>query len=64
MPGKGVTQPVHSLVEAERQAIVSACRAANGNLTEAARLLGIGRTTLWRKMKELEIRAESFIATR
>ena len=63
LPGKGLTQPVQSLVQAERQAIRFACRAAGGNLTEAARLLGIGRTTLWRKLKELEIDTDDFVTT-
>ena len=60
VPGKTLTEPVRSLVETERLAILSAGRATSGNLSEAARLLGIGRTTLWRKMKELGIAAEEF----
>jgi len=63
VPGKTLTEPVRSLVETERLAILSAGRAASGNLSEAARLLGIGRTTLWRKMKELGIAAEEFRIT-
>jgi DNA-binding NtrC family response regulator len=44
--------PVISLPESERQAISSALAATNGDRTKAARLLAIGRTTLYRKMKE------------
>jgi transcriptional regulator of acetoin/glycerol metabolism len=44
--------PVISLPESERQAISSALEATQGERSEAARLLGIGRTTLYRKMKE------------
>ena len=44
--------PVISLPESERQAISSALAATNGDRTKAARLLSIGRTTLYRKMKE------------
>ncbi|MGA3018407.1 MAG: sigma-54 dependent transcriptional regulator [Bryobacteraceae bacterium] len=44
--------PVISLPESERQAISSALAATNGDRTRAARLLSIGRTTLYRKMKE------------
>ena len=43
------------MVEAERDAIVEALRYARGNVAEAARLLMIGRTTLYRKMKSYEI---------
>ena len=63
IPGKPLTEPVHSLEEAERLAILSAGRAAKGNMSEAARLLRIGRTTLWRKIKELDIHAEEFRPT-
>jgi DNA-binding NtrC family response regulator len=38
---------------AERRAIESAIRDADGQLREAARLLGISRTTLWEKMRRL-----------
>jgi DNA-binding NtrC family response regulator len=47
--------PVISLPESERQAISSALVATNGERSQAARLLGIGRTTLYRKMKEYGI---------
>ena len=58
--GKPATEPVRSLAEAEQSAILTAGRAARGNLTQAAQLLGIGRTTLWRKMKELGLSVEDF----
>lgn len=35
----------------ERAAIEAALVATGGTLTKAADLLGMGRTTLWRKMK-------------
>lgn len=44
--------PVISLPESERQTISSALAATNGDRSKAARLLSIGRTTLYRKMKE------------
>jgi transcriptional activator for dhaKLM operon len=59
-PGKAATEPVRSLAEAEQLAILAAGRAAAGNLTQAAQFLGIGRTTLWRKMKELGISVDDF----
>jgi DNA-binding NtrC family response regulator len=36
--------------QAEAQAILQALQASNGQLTRAASVLGISRTTLWRKM--------------
>lgn len=60
MSGTPLTEPVHNLQEAEHLAILRAGRAANGNMTQMARLLGIGRTTLWRRMKALGIDKEDF----
>jgi transcriptional regulator of acetoin/glycerol metabolism len=34
--------------------ILAALEAANGVLTRAAEILGMGRTTLWRKLRQLE----------
>jgi transcriptional regulator with PAS, ATPase and Fis domain len=39
--------------EAERESIRSALAAAGGNKTQAAILLGVSRTTLWRKIRSL-----------
>jgi DNA-binding NtrC family response regulator len=44
--------PVISLPASEKQTIGNALAATNGERAKAARLLGIGRTTLYRKMKE------------
>jgi len=44
--------PVISLPDSERQTIGNALAAARGERTKAARMLGIGRTTLYRKMKQ------------
>ncbi len=44
-----------TLAEMEKQAILSAIRALNGDKLQAARLLGIGKTTLYRKLKEYGI---------
>ena len=46
---KGGALKEHS-INAERQAIVQAWQASNGHVTRAAALLGISRTTMWRKM--------------
>ena len=41
--------------DAEREAIVHALEEADGNRTRAAAALGMGRTTLWQKLKEYGI---------
>ncbi len=56
--GKSLVQPIQTLAEVEKSAILTATQAAQGNLTKAAQSLGISRTTLWRKMKELGISNE------
>ncbi|GAB4264154.1 MAG: dihydroxyacetone kinase operon transcriptional regulator DhaR [Candidatus Promineifilaceae bacterium] len=52
--------PVLSTEEAEREAIIRAGQACNGRVTEMARQLGIGRTTLWRKMKRYQLSPDLF----
>lgn len=42
-----------SLAEAERLAIEDAMKRAQNSTTEAAAILGISRTTLWRKLREM-----------
>jgi transcriptional activator for dhaKLM operon len=54
------TQPVLSVTEAEREAIIRAGWACNGRVAEMAKQLQIGRTTLWRKMKRHNISPEQF----
>ncbi|MDB4948859.1 MAG: hypothetical protein JWM27_1508 [Gemmatimonadetes bacterium] len=52
---KGVEQPRRYQAKdpgAEREAIVAALEDAAGNRTKAAASLGMGRTTLWQKLKE------------
>lgn len=44
--------------QGERDSIVSALREAGGNKARAADILGIGRTTLYRKMRTLKIDAD------
>ncbi len=56
----GPGERILTLEEAERQAIIRAGRALQGNVTAMAKVLGIGRTTLWRKMKTFDLSADSF----
>jgi DNA-binding NtrC family response regulator len=46
---------VQKMEELEAQAIESAINQFKGNLTEAAKALGIGRATLYRKVKQYHI---------
>ncbi len=47
-----------TLAEAEREHVLRALEACGGHQTDAARLLGIGRTTLWRKLWGLGIESQ------
>ncbi len=49
------TRPDLGSDERERQAIMAAIAAADGNVSEAMRTLGIPRTTMYRKMKKFGI---------
>jgi len=55
--GHGVTEPAPplNLADSEQQAIEAALDRYD-NLSEVARSLGIGRTTLWRKLRQYDIR--------
>ncbi len=46
---------VRPLADLEREAILHAIRTLSGDKLRAARLLGIGKTTLYRKLKEYDI---------
>ena len=46
---------VSTLADLERQAILGAIRILHGDKLQAAKLLGIGKTTLYRKLKEYGI---------
>jgi two-component system response regulator HydG len=53
--GTAGTPQVKTLAELEREAILGAIRTLNGDKLQAAKLLGIGKTTLYRKLKEYGI---------
>jgi two-component system response regulator HydG len=49
------TPPVKTLADIERDAILKTIHMLNGDKLQAAKLLGIGKTTLYRKLKEYGI---------
>jgi DNA-binding NtrC family response regulator len=58
VPGEtqgGAAAGVTTLAEMERRAILDAIRRLNGDKLQAAKLLGIGKTTLYRKLKDYGI---------
>jgi two-component system response regulator HydG len=52
---EGAGPQLATLADLERQAILGAIRALNGDKLQAAKMLGIGKTTLYRKLKEYGI---------
>jgi two-component system response regulator HydG len=46
------SETILPLIELEKQAILQAIDHVHGDKLEAAKLLGIGKTTLYRKLKE------------
>ncbi len=55
---------VRPLEDIEREALVHAIRHYDGQMTEVARRLGIGRSTLYRKLKELDLDGEIHTGTK
>ena len=51
---------IHSLSEVERQTILQTARLCSGNVSQMARILGVGRTTIWRKLKAFDVSPEDF----
>lgn len=51
-PEPPLTVEVRSIADMEKQAILTTLRQLNGDKLMAAKLLGIGKTTLYRKLKE------------
>ena len=61
LPANGASSLiVHSLDELEREVILNAVGLCNGNVSEMARLLGIGRTTAWRRLRTYGISPADF----
>ena len=57
MPLAGDHAPGADSAETERQRILAALNQSGWNRGQAARNLGIDRSTLWRHMKRLDIKA-------
>ncbi|MHB8156591.1 MAG: helix-turn-helix domain-containing protein, partial [Desulfocucumaceae bacterium] len=53
--GNKLTIQLGSIPEMERQILTQASRIIRGNKGEMAKILGISRTTLWKKLKDLDI---------
>jgi PAS domain S-box-containing protein len=49
--------------EAEKQALIEALKKTNGNQSQAARLLGINRVTVWNRMKKYGIDLKRVLTT-
>ncbi len=54
--GPSAAEPVPESIPGERERLLEALAAAHWNKTRAAEILGIDRTTLWRKMKKHNIK--------
>lgn len=57
--GKGEVKPLRSI---EEEAIRFALQQCGGSMTRAARSLGIGRSTLYRKVSEMNIKTDRYIS--
>ncbi|MDI6696053.1 MAG: sigma 54-interacting transcriptional regulator [Anaerolineales bacterium] len=51
---------IPSLSEIERITLLQTAQSCFGNVSEMARILGISRTTVWRKLREFNISAKDF----
>lgn len=54
VPSIPAVQPSKSLEENEREYILSVLKSVKGNKTKAAKIIGIDRVSLWRKLKKYE----------
>jgi transcriptional activator for dhaKLM operon len=50
----------HSLEEVERETILQTAQICCGNVTQMSHMLGISRTTLWRRLKFLQIAPQDY----
>ena len=57
-PGQQIGSLEDARADAEKRHILRALEATGGEVAAAAKLLGIGRTTLWEKMRRLDLGAD------
>ena len=61
MSGNSALIPASMSMSAmEKEAIIHAARVTSGRVQEMSNLLNIGRTTLWRKLKQFDIDVSQF----
>jgi two-component system response regulator HydG len=56
-PGSGAGDPPKDLDAIKRHRLIQALESSGGNQSEAARLLGISRTSVWNQMKKFGLKA-------
>ncbi len=57
-PASAGPETAHSVKDVERQMIMDALEQTGGNTTQAAQLLGLSKTTLWRRMRAMQTDVE------
>ncbi len=57
------TLTMSTLYNVEREAFLQAAQTCKGNVSDMARRLGISRTTVWRRLKEMQINPDDFRIT-
>ncbi len=57
LPLEGAVSKGYTLRDLEREYIARVMESTNGNKTEAAKILGVDRTTLYRKLDEYKVKA-------
>ena len=60
----GFPRKIKTMKEVERDNLINTARLCNGNVSAMARYLGIGRTTIWRKLSTFDINIEEFRNTK
>jgi transcriptional activator for dhaKLM operon len=51
---------IRSMDEIEGEILMRTANLCRGNVSEMSRILGIGRTTVWRKLKEYHISVQEY----